>query len=247
MIKQDRIDLNNRFRKVFELLEERGDVVLNDRSGRGMGDFADVVLGNRAYGHIIRAFLNPTDKRVIDYAAARNVCRHFGVNEAFLIDGMGTAFGIELPSRGQSYSNAPIMPMGNILFTTAEAFAGSTIEAGLGGSATEDNQYFSVPGVSGSGFVAFPVNGNSMDPIIQNQDIVICQAVENLNEIRDNEIYAVKSNGALWIKYIRQIKDADGLKFKLISANHLEHDPFTEDVNDSTRVFKVVRRISDVP
>jgi hypothetical protein len=80
MIKQDRIDLNNRFRKVFELLEERGDVVLNDRSGRGMGDFADVVLGNRAYGHIIRAFLNPTDKRVIDYAAARNVCRHFGVN-----------------------------------------------------------------------------------------------------------------------------------------------------------------------
>jgi len=246
MIKQDRIDLNNRFRKAFNELVERGDVVLNDRSGRGMGDFADVVLGNRAYGHIIRAFLNEDNKRVIDYNAARNVCRHYGVNESYLIDGMGTAFGIELPKH-KGNSGAPAFPMGNILFTTAEAFAGSTLSASAGGSIGEDNQYFSIPGVSGTGYVAFPVNGNSMDPIIQNQDIVICQGVENLNEIRDNEIYAVKSNGALWIKYIRQIQDEDGLKFKLISANHLEHDPFIEEVNETTRVFKVVRRISDVP
>ena len=246
MIKQDRIDLNNRFRIVFALLEERGDVILNDRSGKGMGDFAEIVLGNRAYGHIIRAFLNPDDKRVIDYAAARNVCRHYGVNESYLIDGMGTPFGIELPKHNK-YSEHPTMPVGNILFTTAEAFAGATIDEGAGGSAAEDNQYFSIPGVSGSGYVAFPVNGNSMDPVIQNQDIVICKAVENLNEIKDSEIYAVKSNGALWIKYIRQIHDEEGLKFKLISANHLEHDPFIEEVNASTRVFKVVRRISDVP
>lgn len=246
MIKQDRIDLNNRFRNVFNMLVERGDVVLNDRSGRGMGDFADVVLGNRAYGHIIRAFLNEDNKRVIDYNAARNVCREYGVNESYLIDGMGSAFGIELPKHKPSMG-APSFPVGNILFTTAEAFAGSTLGAVAGESAAEDNQYFSIPGVSGSGYVAFPVNGNSMDPIIQNQDIVICKQVENLNEIRDNEIYAVKSNGALWIKYIRQIQDENGLKFKLISANHLEYDPFIEEVNLSTRVFKVVRRISDVP
>lgn len=246
MIKQDRIDLNNRFKKVFALLEDQGEVVLNDRGGRGMGDFAEVVLGNRAYGHIIRAFLNPDDKRVIDYNAARKVCRNYGVNESYLIDGMGTPFGIELP-KNKNYPTAMNFPAGNILFTTAEAFAGSTLGAVAGESAGEDSQYFSIPGVSGSGFVAFPVNGNSMDPVIQNQDIVICKQLENLNEIRDNEIYAVKSNGALWIKYIRQIKEGNTLKFKLISANHLEHDPFIEEVNETTRVFKVVRRISDVP
>jgi hypothetical protein len=59
MIREDRLDLNERFRKVFSLLEERGDIVKNDRSGKGMGDFAEKILGNRAYGHIIRAFLNP--------------------------------------------------------------------------------------------------------------------------------------------------------------------------------------------
>lgn len=243
MIKEDRIQLNERFRNVFTLLEERGDVVLNDRGGKGMGDFAEMILGNRAYGHIVRAFLNPKDKRVIDYNAAKKVCRYYDVNESYLIDGIGTAFGIELPKRRQS-SEQTIKPKGNILFTSAEAFAGATIN--IGTSVSEDHHYYSIPGVSGSGYVSFPVSGNSMNPIIQNNDIVICQRVENLNEIKDNEIYAVKSNGSLWIKYIQQIRDEDGLKFKLISANHMEHDPFIEEVNEYTRVYKVVRRISDV-
>ncbi len=56
MIREDRILLNERFIKVFHLLEEKGVVVKNDRNGRGMGDFAEKVLGNRAYGHIIRAY-----------------------------------------------------------------------------------------------------------------------------------------------------------------------------------------------
>ena len=38
MIRNDRIQLNERFIKVFKLLEERGDIVKNDRGGRGMGD-----------------------------------------------------------------------------------------------------------------------------------------------------------------------------------------------------------------
>lgn len=244
MIKQDRIDLNNRFRIVFEMLIDRGDVILNDRGGKGIGDFARIVLGNRAYGHIIRAYLNPDDKRVIDYAAARTVCREYGVNESYLIDGMGTPFGIELPAANQQISHTPNLPVGNILFTTAEAFAGATISAST--SQPEQGQYFSVPGISGPGYVAFPVNGNSMDPVIQNQDIVICRQVEHLNDIKDNEIYAVKANGSLWVKYIKQIRDDGGLKFKLISANHMEHDPFIAVVDESTRVYKVVRRISDI-
>jgi hypothetical protein len=59
MIKEDRIDLNKRFIQAFKLLEDRGAIVKNDRGGKGVGDVADRVLGNKAYGHIIRAFLNP--------------------------------------------------------------------------------------------------------------------------------------------------------------------------------------------
>ncbi|MEL7020492.1 MAG: peptidase S24/S26A/S26B, partial [Bacteroidota bacterium] len=93
MIREDRIQLNERFIKVFKLLEERGEIIKNDRRGKGMGDFAEKLLGNRAYGHIVRAFLNPKDKRVIDYRHARTLCELYGVNESYLVDGIGTPFG----------------------------------------------------------------------------------------------------------------------------------------------------------
>ncbi len=245
MIREDRLSLNERFRKVFRLLEERGDIVKNDRGGKGMGDFAEKILGNRAYGHIIRAFLNPDDKRCIDYRHARTLCQEYGVNEAYMLDGIGTPFGLDLPKNvmveeGQgSYK-------GNILFTTTEAFAGTSVDAGS--FSQEDYEYFSLPGVSGHGLVAFPINGNSMEPVIMNGDIVICREISSMQEIRDNKIYAVKSNGSLWIKFLQKITDSRGrvTKLKLISANHLEHDPFEEEVNEYTRIYEVIRKISDL-
>ena len=245
MIREDRIQLNNRFIKVFQLLEERGDVILNDRSGKGMGDFAERILGNRAYGHIVRAFLNPTDKRVIDYRHARTLCREYGVNESYLIDGVGTPFGFDLPhthgNKEHSYRNS-----GNILFTTVQAFAGSGVD--VGGSAAEDNQYYAIPGVSGSGLVAFPIEGDSMDPVIKDGDTIICRQIGGLHEIKENQIYAVKNNGSLWVKYIQTIKNNKGriTALKLISANHLEYDPFVEEINEHTRLFKVIRLISNL-
>lgn len=244
MIREDRHQLNERFIKVFHLLEERGDIILNDRNGRGMGDFADKILGNRSYGHIIRAFLNPEDKRCIDYRHARVLCREYGVNESYMIDGIGTPFGFDLPPKAAvvaEQSNA-----GNILFTTTEAFAGATVD--VGGHVSEDNEYFHIPGIMGGGLVAFPINGNSMEPVIQDGDIVICKEINGVHEIRDNKIYAVKSNGSIWVKYVQRITNNKGRvsHLKMISANHLEHDPFVEEVNEYTRLYQVIRRISDL-
>jgi len=246
MIRDDRIQLNERFVEVFNLLVERGDIVLNDRGGRGIGDFAEKILGNRGYGHIIRAFLNENDKRVIDYRHARTLCRLYGVNESYLVEGIGTPFGFDLP---KSNNNNEASNGGNILFTTVEAFAGSGEAASaVGSAASEDNEFFSLPGVSGNGLVAFPVDGNSMEPLILNGDILICRQISGAHEIKDNEIYAVKSNGALWIKHVQKIVDSRNRvnMLKLISANNLEYDPFEEEVNEHTRLFRVIRRISDV-
>jgi hypothetical protein len=242
MIREDRIQLNERFKKVFQLLEERGEILPNDRNGKGIGDFAERILGNRAYGHIIRAFLNPEDKRCIDYRHARALCHEYGVNESYLIDGMGTPFGFDLPEE-----NHPVAAYsGNILYTTTEAFAGSSVD--VGGFAKEDYEFFSVPGISGAGLVAFPINGNSMEPVINDGDTVICREVSSLSEVKDNKIYAVKSNGSLWVKYVQRIFDKNGraVQLKMVSANHLEHDPFVEDINEYTRLYKVIRRISDL-
>ncbi len=245
MIREDRVQLNERFRKVFDLLVERGDIIPNDRGGRGIGDFAEKILGNRAYGHIIRAFLNPEDKRCIDYRHARTLCQEYGVNESYLIDGEGSPFGFDLPQPSiEMIGENAFQP--NILFTSTEAFAGAAIDNGS--FAVEENEYFSIPGLDGGGMVAFPINGNSMEPVIQDGDIVICREISGPHEIRDNKIYAVKNNGQLWVKYLQRITDRHGRvsHLKLISANHLEHHPFEEEVNEYTRLYEVIRKISDL-
>lgn len=227
------------------MLEERGEIVKNDRNGKGIGDFAEKILGNRAYGHIVRAYLNPRDKRCIDYRQARILCQEYGVNESYMLDGVGSPFGMDLPSRDRDeevFSGG----MGNILFTSTEAFAGTTI--GADSFTLEDNEFFSIPGLRGGGMVAFPINGNSMEPVIMNGDIVICREISSPQEIRDNKIYAVKNNGQLWVKYVQKFTDSRGriTQLKLISANHLEHEPFVEDINEYTRLYQVIRKISDI-
>jgi Peptidase S24-like len=232
MIKNDRIELNDRFVQAFQLLEQRGMIVKNDRSGKGVGDVAEKVLGNKAYGHIIRAFLNNDSKRVIDY------------NETWMLHGIGSPFGFDAPDRTLYADRAPRDRAGNILFTTISAFAGTT----LGAESAEDNAYFNIPGVSGSGLVAFPITGNSMEPIIKNQDIIVCREVENIADIKDNDIYAIKSNGSVWVKYVQKIVNNRGrlVRLKMISANYFDHDPFEEDVNESTRLFRVIKKISAI-
>lgn len=244
MIREDRIQLNERFINVFNLLEERGDIVLNDRGGKGMGDFANKILGNRAYGHIVRAFLNTDDKRVIDYRHAKTLCKVYGVNENYLLEGNGTPFGFDLPKSNVSENNG--QGIGNILFTSVSAFAGTSVEAG--GFANEEKEYFAIPGVAGGGLVAFPIDGNSMEPVIQDTDVVICKEISSLKEVRENEIYAIKNNGTLWVKYVQLVQNQKGriTKLKLISANYLEYDPFEEEVNTYTRLYKVIRKISAV-
>ncbi|MEZ4980137.1 MAG: S24 family peptidase [Saprospiraceae bacterium] len=242
MINDDRKNLNDRFCKAFSLLEDKGIIVKNDRGGKGIGDFADKVLGNRAYGHIVRAFLNTESERVINYSQARTFCREYGINESWMLDGVGTPFGLD-PKRVYE-TVEPEENQGNILFTTVEAFAGTAVD--VGGFASESSSFFSLPGIKGTGLVAFPVKGNSMEPVIQNGDILVCKQVDNFTEIKDNEIYAVKSSGSLWVKYVQKILDnrAKVSQLKLISANHLEYEPFTEEVNEYTRLYKVIRKIS---
>ena len=244
MIKEDRIDLNKRFIQAFKLLEDRGAIVKNDRGGKGVGDVADRVLGNKAYGHIIRAFLNPDSKRVIDYGQASSFCRAYDINEAWLLHGIGNPFGFDAPGDALAGERLVSGGGGNILFTNVRAFAGAT----LGSENSEDNTFFSIPGVAGTGLVAFQIDGNSMDPVIRSGDIVVCKSIENLNDVRDNEIYAVRSNGNVWVKYVQKIMNNRGrtVRLKMISANYFDNDPFEEDVNETTRLYKVVRKISNV-
>lgn len=243
MITEDRRELNERFKKVFRILEDRGDIIKNDRGGNGLGDFAKRILGNRSYGHIIRAFLNEDDKRCINYEQARRVCSEYNVNMPYLLEGEGQPFGIDIPHAPVTSEDLPPL---NILFTEQEAFAGASVDPD---SFTQESlNRFCLPGLSGDGYVAFPISGNSMEPVINDGDTIICRQISGVHEIRDNKIYAVNARGSIWVKYIQKIPDSRGriTSLKLISANHLEHDPWVEDVTEYTRLYEVVRRISEL-
>ena len=243
MITEDRRQLNERFKKVFRILEDRGEIIKNDRGGKGLGDFAKRILGNRSYGHIIRAYLNEDDKRCINYEQARRVCNEYGVNMSYLLEGIGTPFGMDLPKAADLGDKMPPL---NILYTNAEAFAGASVDSDS--FLRESADFFTLPGIKGDGYVAFLINGNSMEPIINDGDVIICRQIAGAHEIKDNRIYAVKGKGSIWVKYVQKVPDQRGRinALKLISANFLEHDPWVEEVNEYTRLYEVVRRVSDL-
>ncbi|MFT6000121.1 MAG: hypothetical protein ACI81P_002581 [Neolewinella sp.] len=238
MYSKERQELNERFKIVFETLKKRKAVILHDREGRGMGDFAKRVLGNRTYGHIIKAYLNDHDKRLISYEQARKICREFGVNLSYLIEGKGLPFGTDIPPLPSALhsGDAP-----NILYTTELAFAGASI----GNEGFEDQRYISLPGIKGEGHVAFDVSGNSMEPVISSGELVVCRKLEDIRELRHNEIYVITTNGKIWIKYVQLItnKDRGITHLRLISENKLEHQPWEEEVDPAMKLFKVIRKV----
>lgn len=245
MIGKDRIALNERFKTVYHLLEEKG-IIVKNHPNKSKSAFAEILLGSKQYGHIITKFLNGS--RPIDYKHARTLCREYGVSEEYMFDGVGTPFDTEkeLPKL-QIYNNdEDYGTQGNILFTTVEAFAGSSVAADS--FSPEENSFFSIPDLEGDDLVAFNINGNSMEPILESGDLVICRELSSVDNIRDNEIYAVKNNGSLWVKYVQKVKDSRGnvVQLKLISENKLEHDPFYEEVDRHTRLYKIIRRISSL-
>ena len=246
MIKNDRKVLNDRFREAFGLLEQKGVIIKNDRNGKGVGDVAEKVLGNKAYGHIIRAYLNPGSKRVIDYSQAKQFCSVYGLNENWMFTGLGNPFGdnpkdtLAPMPRFQPYDGGG----SKILYTSVEAFAGDSFAA----ESKEDNNYFSVPGVAGSNLVAFTIKGRSMEPVINDRDIVVCRPIESVNDIKHNDIYAVRSEGKVNVKYVQKIFNTRGkiTGLKLISANYFDYDPFEIEVNETTALYKVISRISNM-
>ena len=138
----------------------------------------------------------------------------------------------------------PMLPAGNIVFTSVSALAGSGVDAAS--SSSEKLSSFTIPGVAGTGLYALEVEGDSMVPLLNDGEIVICEQVDYMNQIKENEVCVVKVDGDVWIKYVQPIKDRGGRvsQLKLISENKLEYDPFVVNLNEDLRIYKVIRRIS---
>ncbi len=233
-----RTELNQRFIQVYEELKKRGAIVKNSRE-KSKTAFADQ-LGTK--GHIIDKWLR--GERKITYDQAKALCQNFGVSEAYMFQGKGIPFPHKksLPAPEQKLAdvlNIPFSP--NILFTNVEAFSSNTVGVDL----LEENQRFHIPGVFGD-LVAFNINGNSMSPTIASGDMVICMPLENNQDLKDNEVYAVVANNSVWVKRVQRCYDRHGrwTHVKLISDNHDEFDPFLVELGEVRKLLKVKRRLT---
>ena len=193
MQKINRQELNRRFTKVYQLLEEKGEIIKSNRQ-KSKSAFAEN-LGTK--GHIICHYLK--GNRKITYEQVKRLCAKYKVNEAFMFQGIGKPFEKnKLPDPEQKLTKAlGINFSPNILFTNVEAFASNTISVDL----IEENERFTIPGISGD-LIAFNINGASMAPTIQANDMVICRPLESIEEMHDEEIYAVVSDQSVWVKRV---------------------------------------------
>lgn len=250
--------LNDRFKVVFQALVERGEIVKNSRQ-KGMSNFAEKIMGNKSYGHIIRAYLKENPTRVITYQQAQLLVKHYDVSRPYLFEGIGPIFASDVPVQpaGSSksderafYEPADEMPptqaptKTNVLFSTMSAFASSTVDINI----IDATERFYIPGMQGE-HVAFYIKGASMTPTIADGDMVICRTVETHERIVENEIYAIVTRaGNVMVKRIQKIHGPNRqLKgIKCISDNYLEHDPFTLSLHEVRKLLKVERKLTDV-
>ncbi|TXF91221.1 S24 family peptidase [Neolewinella aurantiaca] len=242
MISPERLALNKRFVEAFENLIERRMIIPNDRNGRGIGDVAAVVLNNRGYGHIISAFLKEGDKRCINHEQAKRFCRKYHVNEDYVLHGRGSLLSpdqSDFPTLGDTNVRT------NVTLFSREAFASDQLDTDP--SVREQQEHYRLPGLEGSNYVAFPVKGNSMEPLIRDKEIVVCEPLESPKDLQSDKIYAVASDGKVWIKFVQQLPDTKNAqnRLNLISANYIEHAPILHEANETTRFYKVVRCIKE--
>lgn len=237
MQKINRQELNRRFVEAYHLLIEREVIAKSDRQ-KSISAFAES-LGTKC--HIINKYL--TEERKIPYERAAQFCKQYGVNEAYMFQGIGKPFGKnKLPDPEQKLAMAlGINFSPNILFTSVEAFASNTVSVDL----IEENERFAIPGISGD-LIAFNINGASMAPTIQAGDMVICKPLESIQEMQDDEVYAVVSNQSVWVKRVRRCYDRyqNCSHLKLISDNYEEFDPFIIEIGEVRKLLKVTRRIT---
>ncbi len=235
--KDKRVELNRRFAEVYDLLVEKGEIVKSNRQ-KSKTVFA-YHLGTK--GHIIDHYLKGT--RRITYEQVKRLCAQYGVNEPYMFQGIGNPFDKKkLPDPEQKLAMAlGINFSPNILFTNVEAFASNTVSVDL----IEENERFAIPGISGD-LIAFNINGSSMSPTIQAGDMVICKPLETIEEMQDDEVYAVVSNQSVWVKRVRRCFDRhqNCSHLKLISDNYEEFDPFIIEIGEIRKLLKVTRRIT---
>lgn len=128
----------------------------------------------------------------------------------------------------------------NIMLVSAKASAGY-------GSNIGDEQYyeklpaftFPLPEYRNSSFRGFQISGDSMIPLVQPKDWVLAEAINSIDELKNDGIYIIVEADSIRLKKIKQLEN----EISLISLNP-DYAPVTIPVENVLEIWKYHSKIS---
>jgi plasmid maintenance system antidote protein VapI len=222
--------VNKKFHEVFDELEKSNKI-------KGKSDIATKL---NTYNHVINSILkgdrNITVEQMHKLFETYNINANylFGLSDDIYLNGSEA-----IPVR--SKTDRSTTGRQNITLVPERATAGYA-------TALDTPQYlqdfskFSIPNLEGT-LIAFEISGDSMMPTITNGDMVVCEALERGEPIRDNQVYVVVTDVVV-AKRIQQIKTGSVVKeMRLISDND-RYQPYTVSPEEVRQILRVKCRLT---
>jgi phage repressor protein C with HTH and peptisase S24 domain len=222
--------VNKKFHEVFDELEKSNKI-------KGKSDIATKL---NTYNHVINSILkgdrNITVEQMHKLFETYNINANylFGLSDDIYLNGSEA-----IPVRLKTERNTAGRQ--NITLVPERATAGYA-------TALDTPQYlqdfskFSIPNLEGT-LIAFEISGDSMMPTITNGDMVVCEALERGEPIRDNQVYVVVTDVVV-AKRIQQIKSGSVVKeMRLISDND-RYQPYTVSPEEVRQILRVKCRLT---
>ena len=226
--------VNQRFRKVYEELEKYNLI-------KGKSDLAKQ-LGT--YNHVINSILK--GQRNITVDQLHKLFETYGIDANFLFGSSEDMFLEGSPARDEiptrSLRERQRGGRENITLVPERALAGYALEH-QDRHFLDSLQKFSIPGYEGN-LIAFEISGDSMLPTITNGDVVVCEALERGEPLRDNQVYVIVTDVVV-AKRIQQLKDGNQIRqLRLISDNSAVYKPYDVELEEIRQILKVKCRLT---
>jgi phage repressor protein C with HTH and peptisase S24 domain len=222
--------VNKKFHEVFDELEKSNKI-------KGKSDIATKL---NTYNHVINSILK--GDRNITVEQMHKLFETYNINANYLFglsDDIYLSGSEAIPVRSKTERST--IGRQNITLVPERATAGYA-------TALDTPQYlqdfskFSIPNLEGT-LIAFEISGDSMMPTITNGDVVVCEALERGEPIRDNQVYVVVTDVVV-AKRIQQIKTGSVVKeMRLISDND-RYQPYTVSPEEVRQILRVKCRLT---
>jgi hypothetical protein len=222
--------VNKRFHNVFDALEKSNKI-------KGKSDIASKL---NTYNHVVNSILKGERNITVEQMHKLFETYHVNANYMFgLSDDIFLGTSNEIPTHSKTEQTS--VGRQNITLVPDRALAGYATALDTP-QYFQDFQQFSIPNLEGN-LIAFEISGDSMMPTITNGDVVVCEALERGEPVRDNQVYVVVTDVVV-AKRLQQVKAGAVLKeFRLLSDND-RYQPYTITPEEVRQILRVKCRLT---